>query len=300
MSVHIPVLLQEAIDSLDIKKGDVFIDGTLGGGGHSELVAKRFGDSVVMIGIDLDPEAIKRSKKKLSPYKLNIHYVEDSYRNIRSICSKLKIKRVDKILLDLGLSSDQFENSGRGFSFQKNEPLDMSFIGKKDKSGLSARSIVNSWDEKNIATILKNYGEEQFSWKIAKAIVARREVKPIDTTFDLVDIIKIATPKWYQSKKIHPATRTFQALRITVNDEIGNLKVGLRDGFSVLNNNGRLAVISFHSLEDREVKRFFRGLSDENRGKNIYKKPITPGGKEIEDNSRSRSAKMRVIEKIKV
>jgi 16S rRNA (cytosine1402-N4)-methyltransferase len=251
-----------------------------------------------MIGIDLDPQAIIRSKERLFPYKLNIYYVENSFRNIKQILSDLKINSVDKILLDIGLSSNQFEDSGRGFSFQKDEPLNMSFKEEIGQNDLTAGEIVNTWELENLATIIKNYGEEQFAWKIAKAIVARREAKPIETTFELAEIIKLATPKWYHHKKIHPATKTFQALRITVNDEIRALKQGLQDGFDSLNLSGRLAVISFHSLEDREVKQFFKEKEKLNLAKLITKKPIVPQSSEIKINPRSRSAKLRIIEKI--
>lgn len=296
--MHISVLLKEAIDGLNIKDGNVFVDGTLGSAGHSEEVAKRFGDSVVMIAIDLDPDAIKRSKKKLANYKLNIHYAENSFRNIKTVLKSFKLSQADRILLDIGLSSNQFEESGRGFTFQKEEPLIMSFKKKMSPDDLTAGEIVNTWDAENIATILKNYGEEQFAWKIAKAIVARREVKPIETTFDLVDVIRVATPKWYHYKRIHPATKTFQALRITVNDEIGALRQALEDGFNVLSKGGRMAIISFHSLEDREVKHFFKNKEKEESAVLVTKKPIIPKKAEIDENPRSRSAKLRIIEKL--
>ncbi|KND47865.1 MAG: 16S rRNA (cytosine(1402)-N(4))-methyltransferase [Parcubacteria bacterium C7867-006] len=296
--IHKTVLLHESIDGLDIKNGDIFVDGTLGGGGHCEEVAKRFGDSVVMIGIDLDPEAIERASARLSPLEPNIRYTEGSFRNIDTILDSMGLEKVDKILLDIGLSSNQFEDSGRGFSFQKDEPLIMSFKKNLKPEDLTAKEIVNTWDLENIGAILKGYGEEQFAWKIAKAIVARREIKPIETTTDLVEIIKIATPKWYHHKKIHPATKTFQALRITVNDEIESLKEGIVKGFERLNSKGRLAVISFHSIEDRAVKNFYKSKSDEKVGKIITKKPIIPTDIEIKENPRSRSAKLRIIEKI--
>ncbi len=298
--IHKTVLLHEAIDGLDIKNGDIFVDGTLGGGGHSEEVAKRFGNSVVMIGIDLDPEAIERASARLSPLNPNIQYIHGSFRNIDNLLETSGIKSADKILLDIGLSSNQFEDSGRGFSFQKDEPLIMSFKKDLKQEDLTAREIVNTWDLENISTILKSYGEEQFAWKIAKAIVARREIKPIDTTFDLVEIIKIATPKWYHHKRIHPATKTFQALRITVNDEIESLKDGVAKGFSILNPGGRLAVISFHSIEDRVIKNFYRDRDKEGLGKVITKKPIIPTEAEIAENPRSRSSKLRIIEKTTV
>ncbi len=294
--VHKSVLLHEAIDGLDIKPGDIFVDGTLGNGGHTEEVIKRFGDAVSIIGIDLDPDAIERTKSRLAGLKCNIRYVQGSFRNICTILDGLNIKQVDKILLDIGLSSNQFEESGRGFSFQKDEPLIMSFsTSTADK--LTAREIVNDWDEENIKAILEGYGEEQFAWKIAKAIVARRAEKPIETTFELVEIIKSATPKFYHHRKIHPATKTFQALRITVNDEIESLKEGISGGFERLNKDGRLAVISFHSLEDRVVKQFFKKRA-EDIGKIITKKPITPTDAEISENPRARSAKLRIFEKL--
>ncbi len=294
---HVSVLLNESIDGLEIKNGDIFVDGTLGGGGHSEEVAKRFGSAVVMIGIDLDPSAIIRTKQRLDPYKVKIHYIQDSFRNIKSILNSLGMPKVDKILLDIGLSSNQFEDSSRGFSFQKDEPLLMSFKQDLKEDDLTAREIVNTWDLENIATIIKSYGEEQFAWKISKAIVARREIKPIETTFELVDVIKTATPKWYHHKRIHPATKTFQALRITVNDEIESLKEGISGSFESLSVGGRLAVISFHSLEDRQVKNFFKEKEKAGLGKLVNKKPIVPNKEEIKENPRSRSAKLRIIEK---
>lgn len=295
--IHKTVLLHEAIDGLDIKNGDIFVDGTLGGGGHSEEVAKRFGDSVVMIGIDLDPEAISRATARLSSLNSNVKYLQGSFRNIDTLLNSVGVTKVNKILLDIGLSSNQFEDSGRGFSFQKDEPLIMSFKKELKPEDLTAKEIVNTWELENIATILSAYGEEQFSWKIAKAIVARREIKPIETTTDLVEIIKIATPKWYHHKKIHPATKTFQALRITVNDEIESLKDGVIKGFELLEKDGRLAVISFHSIEDRIVKNFYKEKVDEGVGKILTKKPIIPTETEIKENPRSRSAKLRIITK---
>jgi 16S rRNA (cytosine1402-N4)-methyltransferase len=295
--VHKTVLLQEAIDGLDIQKGDIFVDGTLGGGGHSEEVCKRFGDTVVMIGIDLDPDAIARATARLSPMQCKLTTLEGSFRNLDVLLDSAKVGQVNKILLDIGLSSNQFEDSGRGFSFQKDEPLIMSFKKDLKETDLTAREIVNTWDAENIQAILEGYGEEQFAWKISKAIVARRQEKPIETTFDLVEIIKLATPKFYHHKKIHPATKTFQALRITVNDEIESLKDGVQKSWERLAKNGRLAVISFHSLEDRVVKQFFKDREDMEEGKRVTKKPLIPTKEEIVENPRSRSAKLRIIEK---
>ena len=294
---HIPVLLHEVIDGLALKPGDIFVDGTLGGGGHSEEVLKRFGNRVKIIGIDLDSDAVRRSEERLGQSQGDIKFIEGSFRNLNAILDSLNIKGVDKILLDLGLSSNQFEESGRGFSFQKNESLIMSFKKDLKEADLTAKEILNTWDLENIITIIKSYGEEKFAWKIAKAIVERREVKPIETTFDLVEIIKSATPKFYHHRKIHPTTKTFQALRITVNDEIESLKEGIRKGFERLNNGGRLAVISFHSLEDRVVKQFFKEKGTEGQAKILTKRPIIPSDEEIGQNPRSRSSKLRIIEK---
>lgn len=298
---HVSVLLQESIDGLNIKSGDIFVDGTLGNGGHCLEVCNRFGNTVVMIGIDLDPDALSRSSLRLIPLiesgKCNMHFAEGSFRNLDVILDTLDIGLVDKILLDIGLSSNQFEESGRGFSFQKDEPLIMSFKKDITDDDLTAREIVNTWDEENILAVLKGYGEEQFAWKITKAIVERRKLNPIETTFDLVEIIKSATPKFYHHRKIHPATKTFQALRITVNDEIESLKEGIRKGFDRLKKGGRLAVISFHSIEDRVVKQFFKDKSVLNEAEIITKKPIIPTETEIKENPRSRSAKLRIIQK---
>lgn len=296
--IHKTVLLKESIDGLAIKPGEIFVDGTLGGGGHSEEVCGRFGNAVVMIGIDLDPEAISRATVRLSSKECDFKTVQGSFRNMDSLVSTLGFSNVDKVLLDIGLSSNQFEDSGRGFSFQKDEPLIMSFKKDLTDDDLTAREIVNVWDQENIQAILEGYGEEQFAWKISKAIVERRVVKPIETTFELVDIVKSATPKFYHHRKINPATKTFQALRITVNDEIESLKEGLRKSFEILNAGGRVGVISFHSLEDRVVKQFFREKEDSGVGRRITKKPILPAEEEIRENPRSRSAKLRILEKI--
>ncbi len=295
---HKTVLLHQAIEGLTIQPGDIFVDGTVGGGGHIEEAVRRCGNSIKIIGIDLDAAALSRAKARIASQEANITFMEGSFRNMDTILDSLGIGQVNKILLDIGLSSNQFEESGRGFSFQRDEPLLMTFKENPGESDLTAREIVNTWDEENIKTILQGYGEEQFAWKIAKAIVERRQVKPIETTFDLVEIVKSATPGFYQHRKIHPATKTFQALRIAVNDELQSLKEGISKGFERLSPQGRLAVISFHSLEDRTVKQFFVEKESIGAGKRITKKPITPTDTEIEENPRSRSAKLRIIEKI--
>jgi 16S rRNA (cytosine1402-N4)-methyltransferase len=211
----------------------------------------------------------------------------------------LNIKKVNGVVFDLGLSSDHFENSGRGFSFKKDEPLLMTFEKDLTKARFTARDIVNDWDEENIADILYGYGEEKFSRRIAKNIVEARKEKAINTTTDLVEIIEKSVPVWYKKgRKTHFATKTFQALRITVNDELETLKDGLKKGFDALEKQGRLVVVSFHSLEDRIIKNFMRDKKNEREGILITKKPIVPSREEIKENPRSRSAKLRIIEKI--
>lgn len=296
--IHKTVLLHEAIDGLNIKNGDIFVDGTLGNGGHTEEVCRLFGDKVTFVGIDLDNEALERSKERLSKHGFNIKYVQGSFQNIDILLKSIDLEHADKILLDIGLSSNQFEESNRGFSFQKDEPLIMSFKNDLTEEDLTAQEILNKWDEENILAILQGYGEEQFAARIARAIVRSRELKPIETTFELVDIIFSATPKFYHHRKIHPATKTFQALRITVNNEIGSLKDGITKSFEILNPKGRLAIISFHSLEDRVVKQFFKEYEDKGQGIRVNKKIIIPTDEELTQNPRARSAKLRIIEKL--
>jgi 16S rRNA (cytosine1402-N4)-methyltransferase len=242
---------------------------------------------------------LARTKLRLTPLEQNgskLFLIRQNYRNLDQALDSIQPgMKVNRIMLDLGLSSDQFETSGRGFSFQKNEPLLMTFKENTTEADLTARQIVNTWDEANIADIIYGYGEERYSRKIAKGIVAARAIKPIETTFDLVDIIKNSTPSRYQHGKIHPATRTFQALRITVNDEINALKEGLEKGWARLESKGRMAVISFHSIEDRIVKHFYKSREGASI---ITKKPITASHQEISENPRARSAKLRIIEKL--
>jgi len=277
--MHKTVLLQESIDGLDLRAGKTFLDGTFGGGGHSREAKKRLGDDLRIIGLDKDPEVIKnnpdfdvRSMSFAKLDELDVH--------------------PDAILLDLGISSIQIENSGRGFSFQKDEPLDM----RMSDSGITATDILNSWDEHAIELILRGFGEEKYSRKIARAIVLRREVKPFSNTADLVELISTVRPKSFK-EKINPATKTFQALRIAVNEELTALEQGLEKGFEALKPGGRFAVISFHSLEDRIVKNFFRDRVKEGVGEFINKKPIIASDEEVTANPRSRSAKLRIIKK---
>lgn len=290
--MHKPVLLKESVDGLDLKEGEVFLDGTFGGGGHSREVRKRFGDKVRIIALDQDP-LVREKNPDFEVRTLN-------FREMDSLGES-----PDAILLDIGLSSDQLETSGRGFSFQKDEPLDM----RMSQTGLSAAEILNSWDESAIELILRGFGEERLSKKIAREVVARREEKPFSTTGDLVEAVLAVKPKSFRDPasrrrvsasrggKIHPATKTFQALRIAVNEELTALEEGLEKGFKLLNPKGRFAVISFHSLEDRIVKNYFRKLSQEGLGEILTKKPITSNEEELSENPRARSAKLRIIKR---
>lgn len=307
--VHKTVLLHESIDGLDIQPGDVYVDGTLGSAGHAVYAATKGTPEkpITIIGIDQDEEALERSRARFTQLHLPVQQflIKESYRNLDKVLEGLGIEKANRIMLDLGLSSDQFETSGRGFSFQRNEPLLMTFKSPRtDGTGndgsyvLTARDIVNTWEEENIADIIYGYGDERYSRRIARVIVENRAERPIETTFDLVDIIKKATPSKYHHGKIHPATKTFQALRITVNDEIGALKEGLVKGFDRLAVGGRMAIISFHSIEDRLVKNFYRERAAENVAKVLTKKPLTASDAELTENPRSRSAKLRIIEKI--
>jgi 16S rRNA (cytosine1402-N4)-methyltransferase len=306
-SVHKAVLLHEVVDGLvpkerqktgSLKRTNVYLDGTLGGAGHALAIAKALdGKLDVIIGLDRDQLALDRAKITLKNQSKNLILQNENFRNLDSVLSKHQISKVDIILLDLGISSDELDNSKHGFTFQKDEPLLMT-MGDPEKYPFTAKDIVNKWDEEVIANIIFGYAEEKFARRIARAIVSYREKKAIESTMELAELVKISVPGFYRRGRIHPATKTFQALRIAVNDELGALKEGLKKGYEVLNKGGRFAVISFHSLEDRIVKEFFKEkLNDE--AIIITKKPITAKEQEILENPRSRSAKLRVLEKNK-
>lgn len=298
-SYHIPVLLKETISYLDIKKGETIFDGTLNAGGHSKSFCEILGKDGLIVGVDQDENALAIAKANLTDCVAKTVFVNDNFRNIGRILEKLGIKEVNKIILDIGLSSDQLEDSGRGFSFKKDEPLLMTFKTKPGSEDLTAMEIVNTWSEEEIAEILKTYGEERFYRKIAAAIVGARKKKLIERTGELVEVIGGAVPAWCRKQRAHFATKTFQALRIAVNDEINALKEVLSEGFESLAPGGKMGVISFHSGEDRIVKNFFKDMAKEGRGKLITKKPVTPSREEAVRNPRSRSSKFRVLEKTK-
>lgn len=301
-SVHKTVLLDEAIEGLDLPKDSdkekVVIDATFGGGGHSLAIIEKY-HGVKIIAFDQDLGAFEKAKIKFEGLDLRIKFINLNFRDLDEVLSKEEIKGVDGIVFDLGLSSDQLENSGRGFSFMKDEPLLMTMKENILPEDLTAKEIVNTWGEKSLADIIYGYGEERFSRRIARGIVEAREKKDILSTKDLVKIIERSVPNLYRKGRIHCATKTFQALRIAVNDELGALQAGLEKGFNILNVKGRMSVISFHSLEDRIVKNFFRNKAKEEKVILINKKPITPREEEIKNNARSRSAKLRVLEKIR-
>lgn len=295
-SVHTSVLLKETIDGLNLKDGFVVLDGTFGGGGHSLEVLKRFPNTKV-IAIDQDKSAWEKSKHKFEGLEGRITFINQNFRDINAL--DIPEKEVDGIILDLGLSSDQLENAERGFSFLRNEPLLMTMKEAPVDDDITAKDIVNTWSEESIADIIYGYGEEKLARRIAKGIVEARQVKSIETTFDLVEVIKGSIKAKYTKGKIHFATRTFQALRIAVNDELNTLKNGLEGGFNILKTGGRMSVISFHSLEDRIVKNFYKEKKEDSKAILINKKPIIAGEEELKKNNRSRSAKLRVLEKIK-
>ncbi len=298
MNLHKTVLLHESIDGLEIKSGDIFLDGTLGGGGHTSEVCKKFGKNVRIIGLDLDADALERTKERLEKMDCEATLIVSSFRNLDQVLSDLHLEKANRILLDLGLSSNQLEESGRGFSFRKNEPLLMTMKKNPEENDVTAKEIVNNWEEGNIADIIYGYSEEKFSRKIAKKIIEARKAKMIETTDDLVKIIESAVPASYRRQKLHFATRTFQALRIATNDELRSLEEVLKKGFDHLEKGGRMAIISFHSLEDRLVKRFFKERENEKTALLITKKPIIPNEEEIRENPRSRSAKLRILTKL--
>ena len=294
---HETVLLKETVDGLNLKVGDMVFDGTLGGGGHSAYVAEKFGQAVKIIAVDRDSEALKRAEKRLKDLDANFSLTLSDYRNIDVVLNKQKVEKVQGIILDLGLSSNQLDESGRGFSFRNDEPLFMTFAVPTENPDITASLIVNNWSEQTLADVIYGYSDERYAKRIAKKIVEVRKVKEIKTTNDLVEIIRQAVPAIYRNGKIHFATKTFQAIRMAVNDELGALEVGLKKGFELLSSGGRMSVNSFHSGEDRIVKNYFRNQAKDKKAILINKKPIIAEKEEIIKNPRARSAKLRIIEK---
>ena len=306
---HISVLLDECIDGLAIKPDGIYVDGTLGGAGHSSQIAKRL-TTGRLIGIDRDPVALKAAGERLAPYKDNVTLVHSNFCEMQQVLQELGIDGVDGILMDLGVSSPQLDDGERGFSYMVDAPLDMRM---NSEDALSAHTVVNTWSQEELKRILYTYGEERYAPQIAAAICRRRAEAPIDTTLQLVDIIRSAMPPAALREKQHPAKRSFQAIRIAVNDELGSVEKAMEVAIPLLNKGGRLAVITFHSLEDRLVK---LSMADAAKGctcppqfpvcvcgkkpkvKLISRKPIVAGDAELEMNPRSRSAKLRICEKL--
>jgi 16S rRNA (cytosine1402-N4)-methyltransferase len=306
---HVSVLLEECIDGLNIKPDGIYVDGTLGGAGHSSRIAAKL-TTGRLIGIDRDPVALKAAGERLAPYADRVTLVHSNFCEIKQVLADLEIPGVDGILLDLGVSSPQLDDAQRGFSYMADAPLDMRM---NSQDSLSAYTVVNTWPQEELKRILYNYGEERYAPQIAAAICRKREVKPIETTLELVDIIRSAMPPAALREKQHPAKRSFQAIRIAVNDELGSVEKVMRDAVDCLNPGGRLTIITFHSLEDRIVK---TGMADAAKGctcppnfpvcvcgnkpkvKLVTRKPIVSGEEELEMNPRARSAKLRVCEKI--
>ncbi len=295
--MHIPVLLKETIEGLKIQKGDKVVDATLGGGGFSKEISDIFGKDIFIIGLDADKDAVKRAEKVLTDSDANYILEIANFAEIKKTLDRLGFEEVDKIAFDLGLSSFQIDDSGRGFTFRKDEPLRMTFSKDTMSEDVDAEEIVNNWSEDVLKTIISAYGEERFAGRISKGIVLARRDKPLKTTFDLVKVIENSVPRGYRNRRTHPATKTFQALRMAVNDEITSLREGLKGAFEKLSSGGRMSVISFHSLEDRLVKRYFLSLERDLLAYRVTKKPIKPSREEILNNRRSRSGKLRVLEK---
>ncbi len=289
-SVHVPVLLDQVVQWLRPRPGAVLVDGTLGGGGHARALAEAVGDGGLVIGIDRDPAAVDIAAQRLSG--LPVKLVQANYCELPTVLEQLEIGPVDGVVLDLGLSSDQLADAGRGFSFSTGGPLDLRY---DTLSGEPARRLIGRLSEEHLTQLISNYGEERYSRRIARAIVRRRRERPIETAEELAEVIRRSVPSNPRGERIDPATRTFQALRIAVNDELKSLEIALQRIPDCLKTGARIAVISFHSLEDRRVKTAFR--ADE-RLKVLTPKPLRPDEEEWVANPRSRSAKLRVAERI--
>lgn len=295
---HIPVLLEPSIALLDIAPGDIVVDGTYGGGGHSGALIDAYGSAITLIATDLDEAAALRFEERLGSVP-NAHFVHANFKDAKAIMSEAKVTAVNRVLLDLGTSTFQLLSDERGFSFQSDTPLAMTFSKEGSHTGFTAHTIVNEWGESSIADIIYSYGEETKARIIAKAIVEARKIAPIQTSLELATVIEAVVPQrnrpFGQGKRIHPATKTFQALRIAVNDELAVIREALDNWWEFLAPGGRIAVITFHSLEDRVVKRWMADKAPLKRV--ITKKVITPTEEALQENKRARSAKLRVVEK---
>ena len=294
---HIPVLKQEAVDALRLQAHAVYVDCTVGGGGHAEAILEATAPDGSLIGIDRDGEAIQRAGERLKRYGTRVRLFHENFKNLGTLLRAQGVRSVDGILMDLGMSTLQLADSERGFSFQKDGPLDMRM---DRRSPVTAAALVNSLPERQLAQILFEYGEERWANRIARAVTEARKKKPIRSIGKFASLVRRAIPRAAQSRRLNPATKTFQALRIAVNQELDPLAGALSDAVALLNPGGRLCVIAFHSLEDRIVKRTFKALTraEAARVRLVTKRPIVPGREEIRMNPRSRSAKLRVVERV--
>ena len=306
---HKSVLLMETVDSLNVKPDGIYVDGTLGGGGHAYEVSRRLGEKGRLIGIDQDADAIAAATERLLPFKDKVTIVRSNYKNIREVLFNLGIEKVDGIYLDLGVSSYQLDTADRGFSYREDAPLDMRMDQRNDKT---AADIVNGYSEMELYRIIRDYGEDRFAKNIAKHIVREREIHTIETTLQLAEIIRGAIPAKIRAEGGHPAKRTFQAIRIELNHELDVLNDSIDTMIDLLNQGGRLSIITFHSLEDRIVKTRFRTNENpcicppdfpvcvcgrKSKGRVVTRKPIVPSDEELEENRRSKSSKLRVFER---
>jgi len=308
---HTTVLLKETVDELNVRPDGIYVDCTLGGAGHSEYLVQQLNEDGRLICFDQDTTAIENAKVKLAPYIDRVTFIHSNFRNLKSELALIGITEVDGILYDLGVSSPQLDNAERGFSYHQDAPLDM----RMDQTALlTAFDVINDWDYSELVRIFYRYGEEKFSKQVARKIEAAREIAPIETTGQLVELIKEGIPAAARRKGGHPAKRIFQAVRIAVNDELGVAEESLQQALEIINVGGRVSVITFHSLEDRLTKTIFKEVSSlpdlppglpiipdhlQPKYKLVNRKPILPSDEELEVNNRSRSAKLRVIEKIK-
>jgi 16S rRNA (cytosine1402-N4)-methyltransferase len=293
---HQTVLLEETIDGLNLKKADTAIDATVGLGGHAEELAQAVGEKGTVLMIDADRASLESTRERLKDAKANLIYINGNFRNLTELAHNAGITKAHGIVFDLGWHSGQLE-AGKGLSFKADEPLDMRLSSRGPSLGITAADIIADWDEDDLATLFREYGEERFAGRIARVIVETRKKAPIETTVQLVAAITSAVPAFYRRGRIHCATRTFQALRIAVNDELEALKEGVAAAIDLLAPAGRVAVISFHSLEDRIVKQAFRAAEDAGAGERVTKKPLVPTRAESVRNPRARSGKLRIFEK---
>lgn len=299
MTKHVPVLLPEVLEYLEVQPGETALDATIGSGGYARAITTSLGPNGTFVGLDADAAAIEQAKSSLAEYEGGLCLKTANFRNLETVLEECEVSSLDVAVFDLGFRSEQLEME-RGFSFRESAPLIMTFTHPDDvtEADVTAYDVVNDWSEESLKNILDGYGNERYSERIAAGIISDRRKQPIETTDELVRVIKKSVPAHYRQGRRHPATRTFQAIRIAVNDEVTALKEGMEAAFGALGSDGRLAIVSFHSLEDRTVKSFFAEMTESGRAQELTDSPITAGPEEVDFNPRSRSAKLRVIKKM--